>query len=136
MFAIRRLALLSRSLICHAAALVLTLNSLRLEDCPNKGRQMPKRSYECEFPECHNYGSLRTINAFGQGRRTIANLCDEHYKKARKSDPEVMDRLISKVWPKILTALATSKNYDRSRKHHGLSIDVSTVAISGKGLNY
>ena len=60
---------------------------------------MPKRSYECEYPPCHNVGIQRAINPLGQARRRSLNLCDMHYEKLRKNDPELTTWLASIVWP-------------------------------------
>jgi hypothetical protein len=56
-------------------------------------------SDDCEYPPCSKPGKpRRAANIFEQGRRYVLNLCDEHYDKLRKRDPELVDWLITRVW--------------------------------------
>jgi hypothetical protein len=62
---------------------------------------VPKRTYECEYPPCHNIGKLCTVDAFGEGRRLTLKLCDEHEKKVRAPlrEKAIIDWLVSILWP-------------------------------------
>lgn len=57
---------------------------------------------ECEYPPCTKPGEPRyATNMFeqGEGRRYVLELCDEHYEKLRNSDPDLVDWLITRIWP-------------------------------------
>lgn len=80
---------------------ILSYSASNLLKSRDERLSMPKRTYECEYPPCHNIGKLRTLDAFGQGRRLILNLCDEHDEKVRAPlcEKDIIDWLVSIVWP-------------------------------------
>jgi hypothetical protein len=62
---------------------------------------MSKNPNLCEFPQCANLGSLRTINLHAQSRQLVLNLCDEHHTNILSGtfDTAMIDWLASLFWP-------------------------------------
>lgn len=55
---------------------------------------------QCDYPPCSKRGKPRhASNPFEQGRRYVLNLCDEHFDRLRKNDPDLIDWLITLAWP-------------------------------------
>lgn len=55
---------------------------------------------DCEYPPCSKPGRpRRAANIYESGGRYILSLCDEHYEKMLRYDPDLVEWLITLIWP-------------------------------------